>query len=71
MKQLSADADIVDSEVDATNMSEERSVWRATARHHHATATAAAGTGVLDCDGSTAGVSASLLNICSICQSRL
>jgi hypothetical protein len=31
---------------------------------HHATATAGAGTGVFDCDGGDAGVSASFLNIC-------
>jgi len=32
----------------------------------HATATAVAGTGVVDCDGGTTGVSASLLNIYQI-----
>jgi hypothetical protein len=35
-------------------------------RNHHAIATAGTGTGVLDCDGGEAGVSASLLNICRV-----
>jgi len=37
-------------------------------RNHHAIATAGTGTGVLDCDGGEAGVSASLLNICRVHQ---
>jgi hypothetical protein len=59
---------IVSSQHLSQNKPVERSARRTTERHHHATATKLTGTSVLDCDGGTASVSASLLNICNICD---